>query len=403
MRLAAASCLTILLPALLAAQGAPIAVSGTVFADRNANGRQDAGEVGIAGVAVSDQRDVVTTDAAGRFRLMSVAATGLVVVSLPDGFRATKRAWLPLPMGVAAAELNFALTPTAVPRSFTFVHASDTHIAEASVARTRRLKALVDSLKPDFVLVSGDLVRDALRVGETEARGYYELYVRETSGFPVPVWSVPGNHENFGIERTKSGVSASHPLYGKGMYRAYLGPTYYGFTFGGVHFLGLDSVDYDDQSYYGHVDSTQLRWIEQELATVPSGTPVVTFNHIPFASAVLLGEGIDDVSVAPSLITVGGKRLFRHITSNASEVLARVTRTHPLALALGGHYHTREQVAFEYAGAMLRFAQTSAVVGPSAMMGTPQRSGIMLYRVTDARIDGGTFVALDPPTAAPGR
>ena len=73
------------------------------------------------------------------------------------------------------------------------------------------------------MLITGDLVRDALRVREEEARGYYDMFVAELGDFTVPVWPVPGNHENFGIERHLSLVSPEHPLYGKGMYRHYLG------------------------------------------------------------------------------------------------------------------------------------------------------------------------------------
>lgn len=383
------------------AQSATVIVTGVVFADRNGNGRQDAGEPGVGGVAVSDQRDVVTTGADGRYQLRSAAGTGLVSVSLPDGYRAQGKPWLPIAAGAPTARADFALVPAAAPRSFTFIHASDTHIAEASVARTRRLKAIADSVKPAFVLVSGDLVRDALRVGESEARGYYELYVRETAGFSAPVWSVPGNHENFGIERAKSGVTATHPLYGKAMFRSYLGPTYFGFTYGGVHFLGLDSVDIEDQSYYGHVDDVQLAWIEQELATVRAGTPVVTFNHIPLVSGTLMSAGIDENSVAPSIITIAGAKQYRHVVSNPADVLARVTKAHTLAIALGGHYHAREQVGFEYSGKQLRFAQTSAVVGPAPLMGQMARSGVMVYRVSDGVVDAGTFVPLDAPGAAP--
>ena len=381
------------------AQSPAVAITGVVYVDRNANGRRDPSEPGIAGVPVTDQRDVVLTDAEGRYRLVSTSGAGIIGLSLPDGYAAA-RPWRAVPAGAATFTADFPLTAAPAPRRFTFLHASDTHIAEASVARTRRLKALTDSLQPAFVLVSGDLTRDALRVGEAEARSYFALYVRETANITVPVWSVPGNHENFGIERTKSGIAVTHPLYGKGMYRAYLGPTYYGFTFGGVHFLGLDTVDYDDMSYYGHVDSTQLAWIDRELATVPAGMPVVTFNHIPFASGVLMGQGIDTNSVAPSIITVRGKALYRHVTSNADEVLKRVTATHPLAVALGGHYHTREQVQFEYGGRLLRFAQTSAVVGPVPFLGGMQRSGVTLYQVIDGQVDGGTFIPLDPSPAA---
>ena len=381
------------------AQGRAAAITGVVFVDRNANGRQDPGEGGLAGVAVSDQRDVSVTDARGRYALPPFSGTGpgALFVSVPDGYRATPRSWIAIAAGGAPVESHFALVADVTPRSFTFVHASDTHISEQSVARTRMLKALVDSLKPRFVLLSGDLVRDALRVNEAEARRYYELFVAEIAKFSVPVWSVPGNHELFGIERHKSLVSERHPLYGKGMYRSYLGPTYYSFTAGGIHFLGLDSVDYDDLFYYGHVDSTQLAWMQRDLAAVPAGTPVVTFNHIPLAGSANFTEGYDESSVAPSLIRIKGVNQYRHIVSNTAAVLALLTRQHEFSLALGGHYHTWEHIVYDVDGKPRRFFQTAAVVGPSSLAGKPMRSGVTLYRVTNAQVDDGEFIPLDRP------
>jgi 3',5'-cyclic AMP phosphodiesterase CpdA len=101
----------------------------------------------------------------------------------------------------------------------TFIHASDTHISAASLPRTQRLRALVDSIGAGLLLISGDLVRDALRVPEAEAVGYYELFVKERNAFRTPVFTVPGNHEVFGIERDTSHVPVTHPLYGRAMYR----------------------------------------------------------------------------------------------------------------------------------------------------------------------------------------
>ena len=43
--------------------------SGTVFEDSNRNARLDAGEKGVAGVLVSNGREVVVTDAEGRYSL----------------------------------------------------------------------------------------------------------------------------------------------------------------------------------------------------------------------------------------------------------------------------------------------------------------------------------------------
>src|SRR5437764_1052938 len=123
----------------------------------------------------------------------------------------------------------------------------------------------------------------------------------------TPLCTGPGNHENFGIERDRSHVSATHPLYGRGMYHKYLGPDYYSFNYGGVHFVGLNTADIEDQWYYGHVDSLQLAWLERDLALVPAAMPVVTFDHIPFVSTIEGLNGYMESPPAPSLITVRGK------------------------------------------------------------------------------------------------
>ena len=365
-------------------------ITGVVFVDANGNGVRDPGESGLAGVVVSNQDTVVTTDRSGAFRLTS-RGTGVVFVSTPDGYRAVGRFWR---AADGSAPLSFPVARLPRSESFSFVHASDTHISAASVQRTRRLGALVDSLHPDLLIVTGDLVRDALRVGEAEATGYYELFARETSTFRTPVFTVPGNHENFGIERDTSHVSATHPLYGRGMYRHYFGPDYYSFTRGGVHFVGLNTADIEDQHYYGHVDSLQLAWLERDLALVPAATPVVTFDHIPFFTTFETINGYDDKSVAPTLITVKGKTVFRHSVSNAGEVLA-ILRKRRHVLALGGHIHGTERIEYEIEGQKTRFNQVSAVIAPPRGAGLTFISGVTLYRVKGGVIDAGQFIPLD--------
>lgn len=392
-----------LLPSIGAAQGAPPAapsparrVAGVVFLDRNGSGARDAGEPGIAGVAVSNQDTVVVTDASGAYRLPG-PGHGVVFVTVPSGHRASASFWHPV--GDAGTARDFALAPAPAARAFSFVHASDTHVSYASVHRMRRLRTLVDSIRPAFALVTGDLVRDALRVPEAEARGYYELFEREARAFTTPLFTVPGNHEIFGIERDRSGVPPTHPLFGKAMYRHYRGPDYYSFDHGGVHFVALNTVDiHDGQWYHGHVDSLQLAWLRRDLALVAPGTPVVTFDHIPFFSAVDVIAGYRDEPPAPTLIDLRGGRAFRHTVSNAADVLAVLaTRRH--VLALGGHVHARERLAYEVEGAPVRFEQSAATVGPSDAGGMAFRSGFTLYRVRDGVIDAGRFVPIE--TAPP--
>ena len=381
---------TLIAAALVAAQAlvaqSPV-VTGTIFIDANRNGTRDQGERGVADVTVSNQQQVVRSAADGTYTLPG-AGYGVIFVSLPDGFDASGSFWRKPASGVA----DIGLVPRETRRDFSFIHASDTHVSAQSLSRMQRLRAIVDEQKPDFVIVTGDLVRDALRVGEAEAAGYYDMYLAEIRQFTVPVWSVPGNHENFGIERHLSLVSAKHPLYAKGMYRARLGPNYYSFTCGGVHFVGLDSVDIEDLWYYGHVDPVQLAWLRADLAQIAPSTPVVTFNHIPFVSAVESANGFRDEGTAPSLIKVGSKTVYRHIVSNFSEVLA-IMSGHDWTLALGGHLHTRETIRFE-SSTRTRFFQTAAIVGPTEGP-VPAISGVTLYRASAGTIDDGTFLPLD--------
>lgn len=385
---------TVLLAPALAAQAVPAplvraAASGVVFEDRNGNGRRDGDERGLAGITVSDQEQVTRTDAEGRWSL-EAGGFGAVFVVVPRAHRATSPWWQRAGSGVA-----FGLAPAPEPTVMTFVHASDTHIQPSSAGRTIRLRALVDSLRPDFTIITGDLVRDALRVGADEATGYYALFAQEAASFRGPVHTVPGNHEIFGVERTRSGVDVTHPLYGRGMYRAYRGPDYYSFDAGGVHFVALNTVDVDDQWYHGHVDSVQVAWLRRDLALVPAGTPVVTFNHIPFYSVGEQLQGYSDAPPAPTLITVGGRTSFRHTVSNARDIIAAIDG-HPYALALAGHVHIGERIAFELGGRTMRFHQGAATVSntPSGPFTFP--SGVTVYRIERGVIDEGRFVPLEP-------
>lgn len=365
----------------------PGGVRGVVFEDRNGNGVLDRGEPGVRGVAVSDQVTVSVTDSAGRYALEGTG-TGVVFVSVPRAHRASGPWWRSVASGTSA---DFGLVPYREPVPFTFAHASDTHIAPASVARTQRLGTLVDSLAPGLLLITGDLVRDALRVSEEEASGYYRLFEETTRAFATRFFTVPGNHEIFGVERARSLVSPSHPLYGRGMYRRYRGPDYYSFDAGGVHFVALNTVDVDDQWYHGHVDSLQLAWLARDLAVVPDSVPVVTFNHIPMYS---LGEqlgGYTEDPPAPTLIKLRGTVMFRHVVSNVAEVM-RALGAHRWEIALGGHVHYRETLALDLGGRAMRFHQSAATISETRAGPFRMPSGVTLYTIRDGRVDEGRFI-----------
>ncbi len=147
--------------------------------------------------------------------------------------------------------------------TFTFAHISDTHIT-ASGAFSGNLKAIASEMnalnpKPAFVLATGDLTE----MGFTEE---YAKYKEAISGFTMPVYSVPGNHEvkwsNWGKLGPKQFMDQA---------------PYYSFDHGGIHFVGIDSSMWLEHN--GFIDESELAWIKADLDKAGKSVPVVLFYH----------------------------------------------------------------------------------------------------------------------------
>jgi calcineurin-like phosphoesterase family protein len=357
-------------------------VSGTVYEDGNANGRREPGEAGLAGVVVSDGASAVASGVDGTYRFDG--AGGLVFVVTPGDRRAVGTFYRE-----PAPTVDFGLARSVVPTTWRFAHLSDTHVDAGNVGRTREAFALARDRGADFALVSGDLVKDALRVGEAEARAEFELYAAEAARAGLPVRNVLGNHDVFGIEREKSHVAVTHPVYGKRMYEAALGPRYYAFNRGRIHFIVLDTIGVDDMSYYGFLDAEQLDWVRKELAFVPAGTTVVTVGHIPLRSGSVAREYVAE-GPAHTLQTVDGRVSFRHIVRNVPDLEA-VLKPYRWTLALQGHAHMGERLRMEDGG-ITRFHTAPAVARQDW---APWPTGIVIYAVRDDSIDDGETMPLD--------
>jgi len=377
--------LTALVAALLlaaAGTGDGVAVTGRVFDDRNANGVADAGEPGLPGVVVSDGAGLTVTDAAGAYRLPASCARTVFVVTPGD------RALGPAFYRPRAATVDFALPPAPPAAEWRFAHLSDTHVEPKNAERTRRAFRLARERGAEFALVSGDLVRDSLRVDEATARGYFDLYAALAAASPVPVRSVVGNHDVFGIERHLSLVPATNPHFGKAMYEETLGPRYYAFDRGRVHFVVLDTVGVDDLWYYGFLDPEQLAWIRKDLEHVPAGRTVVTVGHIPLRTGSL-STGFETEGPARTLQTVGKVTSFRHVVRNVPD-LQELLKGYRWTLALQGHMHRGERLRLAGEGAE-RFHTAPTVGQPEE--GIP--SALVVYTVRGDAIDDGSDVPID--------
>src|SRR5262245_44023978 len=92
----------------------PAFARGVVYVDRNGTGRRQPRDPGIAGVMVSNGRDVVRTDTDGCWRLPIAAGDSVFVIKPPH--------W-GTPLRGAVPQFSYLHHPTGTPSDLGFTHA----------------------------------------------------------------------------------------------------------------------------------------------------------------------------------------------------------------------------------------------------------------------------------------
>ncbi|MGO2533913.1 MULTISPECIES: phosphodiesterase [Micrococcaceae] len=159
------------------------------------------------------------------------------------------------------------------------IHLSDTHVRGGghlladTLDSIGRLRSLVDRLeasgvRPDALVVTGDLADK----GEPDAYATLRSILEpaaERLGTRI-IWAA-GNHDDRSNLRTE--------LLGE---PAGTTPLDHVSWLGGLRLITLDTTV--PGSHHGHLEDTQLRWLEAELATpAPDGT-ILSMHHPPIAS-----------------------------------------------------------------------------------------------------------------------
>jgi 3',5'-cyclic AMP phosphodiesterase CpdA len=275
----------------------------------------------------------------------------------------------------AAAGAAMALPPLPgskepAPGSFDFVFFTDTHIQpELNAAQGCDMCfRKIASTSPEFAIVGGDQVYDALGVNGTRAGLVYDLYKRTERSLGMPLHHAIGNHDVFGL-LTKSGVAPTDPAYGKKMYQDRMGQTFYSFDYKGYHFVVLDSIQPTaDRLWEARVDEPQLNWLRADLKRLPGHAPVIGVIHCPLVTAF-----------ATYAEVVTANRKYNTMTvANAPEVLEVFERANVLAV-LQGHTHVNEVVAYKNT----QFITSGAVCGNwwhGPRLGTPEGFTVVSLR-----------------------
>lgn len=280
------------------------------------------------------------TSALDRRRFLKSALGAGAAAALPASLAAARAG--DKPEETASAGANGAARP------FRFVHLTDLHIQPEKGAVEGISKALAAAHKldpaPEFILFGGDLIMDALKVPEARAREEFGLFKQVLSDHTnLPYHLCIGNHDVFawGAES----VTADHESYGKAMAAQELGlkQTYYAFDHGGWRFYVLDTIQESPtkspRAYFGAIDQTQRKWLEEDLAAKPAETPALILTHIPIVTVTIFNSwahrfanNIYMVPTAAICADAGG--------------LADLFAAHNVKLNLSGHIHYLDDVKF---------------------------------------------------------
>ncbi len=268
--------------------------TGTVFHDKNRNGRRDRNEPGLSGVRVSNQREVVRTDSQGRWKLLSADDSTFFVVKPKGWMTPTNQHGLPQfyyvhkpsgsppvkyvgvkPTGPLPASIDFPLFKQSEPDTFQALFFGDTQprdLLEVEYIAHDTVEELAGKTPAKFGVTLGDVVFDDLSV--------MEPLNATIALIGVPWWNVIGNHDmNYDVANDQDSDETWSRIYG---------PNYYSFDYGPVHFVALDDVIWGGATnlagtggYKGGITPTQLEWLKNDLATTAREQLVVLMMHIP--------------------------------------------------------------------------------------------------------------------------
>jgi hypothetical protein len=380
---------------LLAAEGVST-VSGSVYENRSGGGRRQPGDPGIAGVLLSNGREVVKTDASGRYTLpiedgsciFVIKPTGYAVPvdenMLPRFYYVHQPAGTPsslklrfrgiAPTGPLPDSVDFPLKKSEEPRAFEVIVFTDpqpeSH-AEVDFIRDDVVNGLIGA-RAAFGMTTGDIMFDDLSL--------YPRLNRIIAQIGLPWYNIGGNHDlNF---------EAPNAKYSRETFKQTYGPNYFAFEYGGALFLMLDNVDYlgfdptmphGAGKYAGRIGERQMAFIGNVLAEFPPDKLVVACMHIP------LRTYLDPKD--PATNTADRGDLLKLLAGRRN------------ALSLSGHTHTTEHHYFGaedgFAGASPHHHHVMTAVSGSWWSGPYDHRGVAVADSRDGSPNGFHILSID--------
>ncbi len=261
---------------------------GTVFHDLNRNAVRDAGEPGLADVCVSNGREVVKSDAEGRWDLPVSDDTAFFVVKprnwgvpvgenqipqhyylhKPNGSPPLDPPGVP-PTGPLPESIDFPLFPREEPDTFRMVLFGDTQargLREVNFVTHDVVEELIGT-DAAFGMSLGDIVADDVLL--------FQEINEAVAQIGIPWYNVFGNHDH-DRGATKNRYKDEH-------FELVYGPSTYAFEYAQVAFIVINNVFFmPDGRHACKLTDEQLAFIENYLNFVPRDRLLVVAMHIPF-------------------------------------------------------------------------------------------------------------------------
>lgn len=255
----------------------------------------------VPGVSVSDGVFVTTTDSEGRYYLASMRKNGYVFISVPKNYRVAVNRTIP------QFFKRFKATASSEYEQHTFILAPEDNVKHRMLAFTDCHLANRTNDVSQFDQMFKDDLRGQINKAKGESMPLYsvclgdmswdewwyknsyslENYYRTMEDLDMAIYSVPGNHDNdpYVPDDFKS----------ENMFRKWIGPTYYSFNVGDIHYILMDNTIFRNsgasqgvvgnvQDYSQGLTANEMKWLEADLAKVPAGTTVFVGMHIQYTN-----------------------------------------------------------------------------------------------------------------------
>ncbi|MDR0823526.1 MAG: calcineurin-like phosphoesterase family protein [Prevotella sp.] len=239
----------------------------------------------ITGVPVTDGYNIVVTNQKGEYRLLSNATAEFIYITIPSGYVIPMKDNSPYFYHRVDDKLKLK-------QKFDFIleksrQDENKHIvivcADPQVGFDEEIPMVEEAIKdikslvaqnyanfPVHGVICGDIIAEISREPK-----FFEWMKHTFAESNIPFFYAAGNHD--------MDVSGRSNHDSKKTFKNALGPTYYSFNRGKVHYIVLDDVFFIARGYasIGYLDEEQLCWLAQDLTLIPEGSTVVTSFHIP--------------------------------------------------------------------------------------------------------------------------